>query len=139
MSSLLNELKPNIGSKSSKKRVGRGGASGTGKTCGRGHKGQKSRTGGTIQVGFEGGQLPLQRRLPKVGFSSRVNNYSAEIKYDRLEKVKEDEVTIDLLKKYKLVKAKIKKVKVIGPCTIKSKKTLKDIVCTKSVAEHLKK
>ena len=139
MSSLLNELKPNVGSKSSKKRVGRGGASGTGKTCGRGHKGQKSRTGGTIQVGFEGGQMPLQRRLPKVGFSSRVNNYSAEIKYDRLEKVKEDEVTIDLLKKYKLVKAKIKKVKVIGPCTIKSKKILKDIVCTKSVAEHLKK
>jgi len=139
MSSLLNELKPNIGSKSSKKRVGRGGASGTGKTCGRGHKGQKSRTGGTIQVGFEGGQMPLQRRLPKVGFSSRVNNYSAEIKYDRLEKVKEDEVTIDLLKKYKLVKAKIKKVKVIGPCTIKSKKVLKDIACTKSVAEHLKK
>ena len=139
MNSLLNELKPNIGSKSSKKRVGRGGASGTGKTCGRGHKGQKSRTGGTIQVGFEGGQMPLQRRLPKVGFSSRVNNYSAEIKYDRLEKVKEDEVSIDLLKKYKLVKSKIKKVKVIGPCTIKSKKILKDIVCTKSVAEHFKK
>ena len=139
MSSLLNELKPNIGSKSCKKRVGRGGASGIGKTCGRGHKGQKSRTGGTIQVGFEGGQMPLQRRLPKVGFSSTVNNYSAEIKYDRLEKVKEDEVTIDLLKKYKLVKAKIKKVKVIGPCTIKSKKVLKDIACTKSVAEHLKK
>ena len=139
MSSLLNELKPNIGSKSTKKRVGRGGASGTGKTCGRGHKGQKSRTGGTIQVGFEGGQMPLQRRLPKVGFSSRVNNYSAEIKYDRLEKVKEDEVTIDLLKKYKLVKSKINKVKVIGPCTIKSKKVLKDIACTKSVEEHLKK
>ena len=139
MSSLLNELKPNTGSKSSKKRVGRGGASGTGKTCGRGHKGQKSRTGGTIQVGFEGGQMPLQRRLPKVGFSSRVNNYSAEIKYDRLEKVKEDEVSIDLLKKYKLVKSKINKVKVIGPCTIKSKKVLKDIACTKSVEEHLKK
>ena len=139
MSSLLNELKPNIGSKSTKKRVGRGGASGTGKTCGRGHKGQKSRTGGTIQVGFEGGQMPLQRRLPKVGFSSRVNNYSAEIKYDRLEKVKEDEVSIDLLKKYKLVKSKINKVKVIGPCTIKSKKDLKDIACTKSVEEHLKK
>ena len=139
MSSLLNELKPNIGSKSSKKRVGRGGASGTGKTCGRGHKGQKSRTGGTIQVGFEGGQMPLQRRLPKVGFSSRVNNYTAELKYDRLEKIQEDEVTIDLLKKYKLVKSKIKKVKVIGPCTIKSKKVLKDISFTMSVQEHLKK
>ena len=105
MSSLLNELKPNIGSKSRKKRVGRGGASGTGKTCGRGHKGQKSRTGGTIQVGFEGGQMPLQRRLPTVGFSSRVNNFSTEIKYDRLEKIDEDEVTLDLLKKYKLVKS----------------------------------
>ena len=139
MSSLLNELKPNIGSKSSKKRVGRGGASGTGKTCGRGHKGQKSRTGGTIQVGFEGGQMPLQRRLPKVGFSSRVNKFSAEIKYDRLEKIDEDEVTLELLKKYKLVKSKIKKVKVIGPCTIKSKKVLKDMTCTKSVLEHLKK
>tara|TARA_B100001093_G_C26841079_1_gene1020581 strand:- start:1220 stop:1639 length:420 start_codon:yes stop_codon:yes gene_type:complete len=139
MSSLLNELKPNIGSKSSKKRVGRGGASGTGKTCGRGHKGQKSRTGGTIQVGFEGGQMPLQRRLPKVGFSSRVNKFSAEIKYDRLEKIDEDEVTLELLKKYKLVKSKIKKVKVIGPCTIKSKKVLKDMACTKSVSEHLKK
>ncbi len=139
MSSLLNELKPNIGSKANKKRVGRGGASGTGKTCGRGHKGQKSRTGGTIQVGFEGGQMPLQRRLPKVGFSSRVNNYSAEIKYDRLEKIKEDEVTIELLKKYKLIKSKTKKVKVIGPCTIKSKKVIKDMSCTKSVIEHLKK
>tara|TARA_B100001778_G_scaffold242240_1_gene202563 strand:- start:2878 stop:3297 length:420 start_codon:yes stop_codon:yes gene_type:complete len=139
MSSLLNELKPNIGSKSSKKRVGRGGASGTGKTCGRGHKGQKSRTGGTIQVGFEGGQMPLQRRLPKVGFSSRVNNYTTELKYDRLEKIQEDEVTIELLKKYKLVKSKIKKVKVIGPCTIKSKKVLKDISFTMSVEEHLKK
>ena len=139
MSSLLNELKPNIGSKPSKKRVGRGGASGTGKTCGRGHKGQKSRTGGTIQVGFEGGQMPLQRRLPKVGFSSRVNKFSAEIKYDRLEKIDEDEVTLELLKKYKLVKSKIKKVKVIGPCTIKSKKVLKDMACTKSVSEHLKK
>ena len=83
--------------------------------------------------------MPLQRRLPKVGFSSRVNNYSAEIKYDRLEKVKEDEVSIDLLKKYKLVKSKINKVKVIGTCTIKSKKVLKNIACTKSVKEHIKK
>jgi large subunit ribosomal protein L15 len=90
-------------------------------------------------VGFEGGQMPLQRRLPKVGFSSRVNNYSAEIKYDRLEKIKEDEVTIELLKKYKLIKSQTKKVKVIGPCTIKSKKVLKDVSCTKSVTEHLKK
>ena len=139
MSSLLNELKPNPSSKSSKKRVGRGGGSGSGKTCGRGHKGQKSRTGGKIQVGFEGGQMPLQRRLPKVGFSSRVNNLATELKYDHLIKVKESEVTIDLLKKYKLIKTKIQKVKIIGPCSIKDKKILKGIACTKSVMEFIKK
>lgn len=139
MNTMLSELKPNKDSKSNKKRVGRGIASGTGKTCGRGHKGQKSRTGGKIQIGFEGGQMPLQRRLPKVGFSSRVNINSTELKYDRLLKVKEDEITLDLLKKYKLVKSKITKVKVIGPCTIKSKKIFKDIECTKSVTEFVKK
>ena len=68
---MLNELKPNKESKQDRKRVGRGIASGTGKTCGRGHKGQKSRSGGKIQIGFEGGQMPLQRRLPKVGFTSQ--------------------------------------------------------------------
>ena len=139
MSSLLNEIKPNNDSKSNKKRVGRGGASGTGKTCGRGHKGQKARTGGTIRIGFEGGQMPLQRRLPKVGFSSRVNLLAAELKYDHLAKVKEDEVTIELLKKYKLIKTKIQKVKIIGPCTIKEKKSLKGMDCTKSVMEFTKK
>jgi len=139
MTSLLNKLKPNIDSKNKKKRVGRGMASGSGKTCGRGHKGQKSRTGGKIQVGFEGGQMPLQRRLPKVGFSSRTNLLSMDIKYDRLSVIKEKEITIDILKKYKLIKSKIKKVKVIGPCTIKDKKTLKDIACTKSVSEFISK
>tara|TARA_B100000902_G_scaffold361072_1_gene378225 strand:- start:774 stop:1193 length:420 start_codon:yes stop_codon:yes gene_type:complete len=139
MSSLLNKLKPNIDSKNKKKRVGRGIASGTGKTCGRGHKGQKSRTGGKTQVGFEGGQMPLQRRLPKVGFSSRTNLLFMDIKYDRLSIIKEKEITLDILKKYKLIKSKIKKVKVIGPCTIKDKKTLKDISCTKSVLEFINK
>lgn len=139
MTSLLNKLKPNIDSKNKKKRVGRGVASGTGKTCGRGHKGQKSRTGGKIQVGFEGGQMPLQRRLPKVGFYSRTNLLSMDIKYDRLSVIKEKEITIDILKKYKLIKSKIKKVKVIGPCTIKDKKTLKNISCTKSVSEFISK
>ena len=86
---MLNNLKPKNSSKTNKKRVGRGMGNGTGKTCGRGHKGQKSRTGGTIQIGFEGGQMPLQRRLPKVGFSSRVNVNSVELKYDRLVNIKE--------------------------------------------------
>ena len=139
MSSLLSELKPKVNSKSSKKRVGRGIGSGTGKTCGRGHKGQKSRTGGKVQVGFEGGQMPLQRRLPKVGFTSRVNRLSAELKYDRLSKVKEAEVTIELLKEYKLINKNIQKVKIIGPCTIKEKKSIKGISCTKSVMEHIGK
>ena len=139
MSSLLSELKPKVSSRSSRKRVGRGIGSGTGKTCGRGHKGQKSRAGGQVQVGFEGGQMPLQRRLPKVGFSSRVNRLSAELKYDRLSKVKEAEVTIDLLKKYKLINKKIQKVKIIGPCTIKEKKSIKGMLCTKSVMEHIGK
>tara|TARA_Y100000768_G_scaffold161965_1_gene121147 strand:+ start:149 stop:568 length:420 start_codon:yes stop_codon:yes gene_type:complete len=139
MSSLLSELKPKVSSRSSRKRVGRGIGSGTGKTCGRGHKGQKSRAGGQVQVGFEGGQMPLQRRLPKVGFSSRVNRLSAELKYDRLSKVKEAEVTIDLLKKYKLINKKIQKVKIIGPCTIKEKKSIKGMSCTKSVMEHIGK
>ena len=81
---MLNELKPNSESKKNRKRVGRGMASGTGKTCGRGHKGQKSRAGGKIQIGFEGGQMPLQRRLPKVGFTSQKNIHTVELKYDRL-------------------------------------------------------
>tara|TARA_B100000941_G_C28413788_1_gene504985 strand:+ start:409 stop:828 length:420 start_codon:yes stop_codon:yes gene_type:complete len=139
MSNLLSELKPKNNSKSSRKRVGRGISSGTGKTCGRGHKGQKSRAGGKVQVGFEGGQMPLQRRLPKVGFTSRVNRLSTELKYDRLSKIKEDEITIELLKKYKLVNKKIQKVKIIGPCTIKEKKSIKGMICTKSVMEHIGK
>ena len=134
----LNELHDNPGATRKKKRVGRGPGSGKGKTAGRGIKGQKSRSGVALN-GYEGGQMPLQRRLPKVGFSSRVNLLSTEVKYDHLVKIKEDEVTIELLRKYKLIKTKIQKVKIIGPCTIKEKKTLKDMACTKSVMEFTKK
>ena len=136
---MLNELKPNKESKQDRKRVGRGHASGTGKTCGRGHKGQKSRSGGKIQIGFEGGQMPLQRRLPKVGFTSQKNLNTAELKYDRLKDIKESEVTIDILKKHNLIKNKIRRVRIIGPCTIKVKKSFKDIYCTKSVLDYVKK
>ena len=135
---MLNEIKHKKEAKHSKKRVGRGIGSGTGKTCGRGHKGQKSRTGGSVQVGFEGGQMPLQRRLPKVGFTSKKNIHTVELKYDYLEKIKEKEVSIEILKKYKLVKNKAKKVKIIGPCTISSKKKLIDVEATKSVMEFIK-
>ncbi len=135
---MLNEIRLNKESKHSKKRVGRGIASGTGKTCGRGHKGQKSRTGGKVQVGFEGGQMPLQRRLPKVGFTSKKNTNTAELKYDYLDKIKESEITLELLKKYKLVNNKITKVKIIGPVSVKTKKKLIDVVATKSVMEFIK-
>ena len=139
MSEFINTLKPKHGTKFSKKRVGRGIGSGTGKTCGRGHKGQKSRSGGKVQVGFEGGQMPLQRRLPKVGFTSKVNILTQDIRYDRLSVIKEKEVSLELLKKYKLIKSKIKTVRIIGPCTIKDKKIIKDIYCTKSVIEFIGK
>ena len=134
---MLNEIKLKQESKNAKKRVGRGMASGTGKTCGRGHKGQKSRTGGKVQIGFEGGQMPLQRRLPKVGFTSKKNINTVELKYDYLDKISETEITLELLKKYKLVKNKITKVKVIGPVTVTSKKKLIDIQATKSVLEFI--
>jgi len=135
----LGELKPATGSTHSKKRVGRGIGSGTGKTCGRGHKGQKSRSGGKVQIGFEGGQMPLQRRLPKVGFTSKVNILTQDIRYDRLSVIKEKEVSLELLKKHKLIKSKIKTVRIIGPCTIKDKKIIKDMYCTKSVIEFIGK
>ena len=139
MSEFINTLKPKHGTKFSKKRVGRGIGSGTGKTCGRGHKGQKSRSGGKVQIGFEGGQMPLQRRLPKVGFTSKVNTLTQDIRYDRLSVIKEKEVSFELLKKYKLIKSKIKTVRIIGPCTIKDKKIIKDMYCTKSVIEFIGK
>ena len=127
MTEFINTLKPKHGTKFSKKRVGRG------------HKGQKSRSGGKVQIGFEGGQMPLQRRLPKVGFTSKVNILTQDIRYDRLSVIKEKEVSLELLKKYKLIKSKIKTVRIIGPCTIKDKKTIKDMYCTKSVIEFIGK
>ena len=135
---MLNEIKLKRESKNPRKRVGRGIASGTGKTCGRGHKGQKSRTGGKVQVGFEGGQMPLQRRLPKVGFTSRKNINTVELKYDYLEKISDTDITIELLKKHKLINNKAKKVKIIGPVTISTKKNLVDVDATKSVMEFIK-
>lgn len=109
----LNSLKPSEGSRPNRKRVGRGIASGLGKTCGRGHKGQRSRTGGYHKVGFEGGQMPLQRRLPKLGFRSRKASTSAELRLHELELVEEDVIDLDALKDAKLVPAVTQKVKVI--------------------------
>ncbi|WP_455218352.1 50S ribosomal protein L15 [Kaarinaea lacus] len=109
----LNTLKPAEGSKKDARRVGRGIGSGLGKTGGRGHKGQKSRSGGFHKVGFEGGQMPLQRRLPKVGFTSRKAQYTAEIRLPELTKVEGDVVDLLALKAANIVGQQIKRAKVI--------------------------
>lgn len=109
----LNGIKPAAGAKHAKRRVGRGIGSGLGKTAGRGHKGQKSRAGGYHKVGFEGGQMPLQRRLPKRGFKSRTGKYNAEVSLTALERLGASEVDLLALKQAGLVGELIKAVKVI--------------------------
>lgn len=109
----LNTLKPGVGARSSRKRVGRGIGSGYGKTCGRGHKGQKSRTGGGVQVGFEGGQMPLQKRLPKVGFSSRTKQFKAQVRLHELAKVDAEVVDLASLKRSGIIPEYIREAKVI--------------------------
>ena len=127
----LNSIKPDAGSRKTGKRVGRGIGSGLGKTCGRGHKGQKSRSGGFHKVGFEGGQMPLQRRLPKVGFNSRGAKYSAEVRLNELEKLTGNEITLAALIEADIVPAFTKKAKVIASGEIKKAVTLKDVAATK--------
>ena len=109
----LNTLKPALGEKTSRKRVGRGMGSGMGKTAGRGHKGQKARSGGFTKIGFEGGQMPLQRRLPKVGFSSRISIVTSQVTLDQLDKLTEKDINIDVLKKHNLITKNILRVKVM--------------------------
>ena len=109
----LNTLKPALGEKSLRKRVGRGMGSGMGKTSGRGHKGQKSRSGGFTKIGFEGGQMPLQRRLPKVGFTSRVSSITSQVTLSQLDKLSEKDINIDVLNKHNLVTKNILRVKVM--------------------------
>jgi large subunit ribosomal protein L15 len=109
----LNTLSPVQGEKQSRKRVGRGIGSGFGKTCGRGHKGQKARSGGFSKIGFEGGQMPLQRRLPKVGFSSRVSIITSQVTLSEINRLVETDITIDVLKTHNLVTKNIKRVKVM--------------------------
>jgi large subunit ribosomal protein L15 len=109
----LNTLKPAKGSNKASKRVGRGIGSGSGKTCGRGHKGQKSRSGGGVRVGFEGGQMPLQMRLPKFGFTSRVGRYSAEVRLSEVELSGLDTITLASLVEANIVPSRTKKAKII--------------------------
>ena len=127
----LNNLSPADGAKKSAKRVGRGIGSGLGKTCGRGHKGQKSRSGGFNKVGFEGGQMPLQRRLPKVGFSSRVGRYMDEIRLNELEKCEGDVVDLMALKTANIVRQEVKRAKVIASGEITKAVTVRGLGVTK--------
>ena len=118
-------------SRSEKKRVGRGTGSGVGKTAGRGHKGQKSRSGGNIRLGFEGGQMPIQMRLPKFGFTSRVSRSSESINVKQLEGIKK--ITIDNLKKLGVIKKSTLKVKIYGEGKLSEKPADENIRITKGV------
>jgi large subunit ribosomal protein L15 len=127
----LNTIKPAEGSKKDAKRVGRGIGSGLGKTCGRGHKGQRSRSGGFHKVGFEGGQMPLQRRLPKVGFTSRKGRYTAEIRLDELAKVVAEVIDLKALQDADVVSGNIKRAKIILSGKIEKAVTVKGLGVTK--------
>jgi large subunit ribosomal protein L15 len=127
----LNTLKPAAGSKSAAKRVGRGIGSGLGKTAGRGHKGQKSRTGGGIRPGFEGGQQPLQMRLPKFGFNSAKARITAEVTLSELAKVEADVIDVQALKDADIIKESIQRAKVMLSGEISKAITVKGIGVTK--------
>ncbi len=127
----LNNLKPGAGSKHAKKRVGRGIGSGLGKTCGRGHKGQKSRAGGFHKVGFEGGQMPLQRRLPKRGFNSLTAARNAEVRLSEINKLDEAEIDLLVLKSAGLISGDALSAKVILSGEIGRKVVLRGVGATK--------
>lgn len=133
----LNSIKPAEGSKHAPRRVGRGPGSGFGKTSARGHKGQKARSGGYHKVGFEGGQMPLQRRLPKYGFRSQVARYSAEVRLSELAKVNSDVVDLQSLKAARLVPLETLKAKIIKSGEVASAVTVKGVAVTKGAREAI--
>ncbi|EGR4361188.1 50S ribosomal protein L15 [Vibrio cholerae] len=128
---LLNTLSPAAGSKHAPKRLGRGVGSGLGKTGGRGHKGQKSRSGGKVRPGFEGGQMPLKQRLPKFGFTSRKSFVSAEVRLSELAKVTSDVVDLNALKAANLVTKNIEFAKIVLSGEINKAVTVKGLRVTK--------
>ena len=123
------------GTSQNRKRVVRGIGSGTGKTSGRGHKGQKSRSGGKVRLGFEGGQMPLQMRLPKFGFSSRVNNFSKDLNIKNINGI--ELINLNTLKEHKLISKSVKKVKIFGNTEINSKLTVEGIQVTKGARKSI--
>ena len=127
----LNTIAPHPDATTDAKRRGRGIGSGLGKTGGRGHKGQKSRSGGYHKVGFEGGQMPIQRRLPKVGFSSRIGRVTAEVRLHELANVTADVIDIDALKAERLINKNIERVKVMLSGKLEKAVTVKGLMLTK--------
>ncbi len=135
----LNSLSAAPGHKKEAKRVGRGIGSGSGKTCGRGHKGQKSRSGGRVRPGFEGGQMPLQKRLPKYGFTSRMARTTAEVRLSELNSVNADVVTLQALKDADLINDNMLRAKVFLSGELKKAVKLQGIAVTKGARDAIEK
>ena len=135
----LNTLSPAPGSRKNSKRVGRGIGSGVGKTAGRGHKGQKSRSGGTVRPGFEGGQMPLQKRLPKYGFTSRIARVTAQVRLGELAKVEAEVIDLDALKAADLVRGDIERARVFLSGELDKAVTVKGLKVTKGAREAIEK
>jgi large subunit ribosomal protein L15 len=127
----LNSLSPADGHRKAAKRVGRGIGSGSGKTCGRGHKGQKSRSGGSVRPGFEGGQMPLQKRLPKYGFTSRIGRVSDQVRVGELDSVTGDVVDVSTLKAAGLIGQKIVQAKIFLQGEVTRALTIKGLAVSK--------
>jgi len=135
----LNTLSPSPGSRKDAKRVGRGIGSGLGKTAGRGHKGQKSRSGGKVRPGFEGGQMPLQKRLPKYGFTSRVSRTTAQVRLGELNAVQFDVVDLEALKDANVIRQDVLRVRVFLSGEITKALTVKGLAVTKGAREAIEK
>lgn len=135
----LNTLRPASGSRRAAKRVGRGIGSGYGKTAGRGHKGQKARSGGKVAAGFEGGQMPLQKRLPKYGFTSRIGRTTAQVRLGELAKVTGDVVDLQTLKDADLIKDDVLRARVFLSGTIDRSLTIKGIAVSKGARDAIEK
>ena len=135
----LNILRPAPGSRRAAKRVGRGIGSGMGKTAGRGHKGQKSRSGGTVAPGFEGGQMPLQKRLPKYGFTSRIARTTAQVRLGELNKVTGNVIDVQALKDADVIRDDVRRVRVFLSGELGRAVTLKGIAASKGAREAIER
>ena len=135
----LNTLGPAPGSRRAAKRVGRGIGSGSGKTCGRGHKGQKSRSGGTLKPGFEGGQMPLQKRVPKYGFTSRISRTTAQVRLGDLKRVEGEVIDLDALKAADLIRENILRARIFLSGELDKAVTVKGLKVTKGAREMIEK